>query len=51
MTDPERNHLSGQALEAYDRMLEQVQQRLRTIQETTLETLEEEVDKAIEAEQ
>lgn len=51
MTDNERNHLSGKALEAYDRMLEQVQSRLRTMQDTTLETLEGEVDNAIEAEQ
>jgi len=51
MTEPERNQLSGKALEAYDRMLEQVQSRLRTVQETSMETLEEEIDKAIEAEQ
>ncbi|PCM45175.1 zinc ribbon-containing protein [Marinobacter sp. ANT_B65] len=51
MTAQEKDHLSGKALEAYDRMLEQVQSRLRTAQETTLETLEEEVDKAIEVEQ
>ncbi|HEV8077374.1 MAG TPA: metalloendopeptidase, partial [Marinobacter sp.] len=51
MTDPERNQLSGKALEAYDRMLEQVQSRLRTVQETSMETLHEEIDKAIEAEQ
>jgi rRNA maturation endonuclease Nob1 len=51
MTDTERTHLSGKALEAYDRMLEQVQSRLRAMQETTLETLEGEVDNAIEAEQ
>lgn len=51
MTKPERSHLSGQALEVYDRMLERVQSRLRSAQETTLETLEEEVDKAIEVEQ
>ena len=51
MTEPERNQLSGKALEAYDRMLEQVQSRLRTVQETSMETLEEEINKAIEAEQ
>ncbi|MBK1852172.1 zinc ribbon-containing protein [Marinobacter sp. 1-4A] len=51
MTEPERSHLSGKALEVYDRMLERVQSRLRAIQETSLDTLEEEVDKAIEAEQ
>jgi len=51
MTDTERNQLSGKALEAYDRMLEQVQSRLRTMQDTTLETLEGEIDNAIEAEQ
>ncbi|SOB78397.1 Zinc-ribbon containing domain-containing protein [Marinobacter sp. LV10R510-11A] len=51
MTDTERTHLSGKALEAYDRMLEQVQSRLRAMQDTTLETLEGEVDNAIEAEQ
>ncbi|WP_144823374.1 zinc ribbon-containing protein [Marinobacter piscensis] len=51
MTDPERKQLSGKALEAYDRMLEQVQSRLRTVQDTTLETLEEEINNAIETEQ
>jgi len=51
MTDTERNHLSGKALEAYDRMLEQVQSRLRTAQDTTLETLEEEINQAIETEE
>ncbi|KXS50746.1 MAG: hypothetical protein AWU57_4871, partial [Marinobacter sp. T13-3] len=29
MSEPERNRLSGKALEAYDRMLERVQTRLR----------------------
>ncbi|MFP3977792.1 MULTISPECIES: zinc ribbon-containing protein [Marinobacter] len=51
MTAPERNHLSGKALEVYDRMLERVQTRLKAIQETSLDTLEEEVEKAIEVEQ
>ncbi|NWN91296.1 zinc ribbon-containing protein [Marinobacter adhaerens] len=51
MTDPERKQLSGKALEAYDRMLEQVQSRLRTAQETTLEALEEEINEAIETEE
>lgn len=49
-TESERNLLSGKALEAYDRMLEQVQSRLHTFQETSMETLEDEIDKAIEAE-
>lgn len=50
MTEPERNHLSGKALEAYDRMLERVQARLHELQETSLQTLEEEVQKAVEFE-
>src|SRR5690554_3239277 len=50
MTEPERSHLSGKALEAYDRMLERVQARLHDLQETSLQTLEEEVQKAVEFE-
>ena len=50
MTEPERNHLSGKALEVYDRMLERVQARLKLAQEASLETLEEEVRNAIEFE-
>src|SRR5690554_7999819 len=50
MTEPERSHLSGKALEAYDRMLERVQTRLHDLQETSLQTLEEEVQKAVEFE-
>lgn len=50
MTEPERSHLSGKALEVYDRMLERVQTRLRDLQETSLQTLEEEVQKAVEVE-
>jgi len=50
MTEPERSHLSGKALEAYDRMLERVQIRLHDLQETSLQTLEEEVQKAVEFE-
>ncbi len=50
MTEPERNHLSGTALKAYDRMLEKVQARLKLMQDTSLDTLREEVDKAVEAE-
>lgn len=50
MTEPERNHLSGKALEAYDRMLERVQGRLKLAQEASLETLEEEVRSAIQFE-
>ena len=50
MTEPERNHLSGKALEAYDRMLERVQTRMKELQETSLETLEEEIRKAVEFE-
>ncbi|WP_372964323.1 zinc ribbon-containing protein [Marinobacter sp.] len=50
MTKPERSHLSGKALEAYDRMLERVQSRLHVLQETSLQTLEDEVQKAVEFE-
>lgn len=50
MTAPERSHLSGKALEAYDRMLERVQTRLHELQETSLQTLEDEVQKAVEFE-
>lgn len=50
MTEPERNHLSGKALEVYDRMLERVQGRLKLAQEASLETLEEEVRNAIQFE-
>jgi hypothetical protein len=41
MTEPERNHLSGRALEAYDRMLERVQARLSDMENTTRDTLKE----------
>ncbi len=50
MTTPERNHLSGKALEAYDRMLERVQKGLRNLEQTSLDTLNEEVRKAVEVE-
>ncbi len=50
MTNPERNHLSGKALEAYDRMLERVQKGLRNLEETSLDTLNEEIRKAVEFE-
>ena len=50
MTAPERSHLSGKALEVYDRMLERVQSRLNEVQETSLQTLEEEIRKAVEVE-
>ncbi|MBW4933876.1 zinc ribbon-containing protein [Marinobacter sp. F4206] len=50
MTEPERNHLSGKALEVYNRMLERVQAGLRQTQDASLETLEEEIRKAIEFE-
>lgn len=50
MTEPERNRLSGKALEAYDRMLERVQSRLNDVQKNSLQTLEEEVQKAVEFE-
>jgi paraquat-inducible protein B len=49
-TEQERNHLSGKALAAYDRMLERVQARLSEMEETTRDTLEEEVEKAVEFE-
>jgi hypothetical protein len=47
MTEPERNHLSGKALEVYDRMLERVHGRLREVQDATVETLEEEIRDAV----
>ena len=50
MTEPERNHLSGKALQVYDRMLERVQTRLHDLQESSLETLENEVREAAEVE-
>ncbi|KMQ75691.1 zinc ribbon-containing protein [Marinobacter subterrani] len=50
MTVPERSHLSGKALEVYDRMLERVQLRLNELQSTSLKTLEDEVRKAVEFE-
>lgn len=50
MTEPERNHLSGKALEVYNRMLERVQTGLKQTQNASLETLEEEIRKAIEFE-
>ena len=50
MTSPERSHLSGKALEAYDRMLERVQKGLRNLEQTSLDTLNEEVRKAVEVE-
>lgn len=50
MTSPERSHLSGKALEAYDRMLERVQSGLRNLEETSLDTLNEEIRKAVEVE-
>jgi len=50
MSEPERNRLSGKALEAYDRMLERVQTRLREVQETSLDTLEDEIQRAAEFE-
>ena len=50
MTAPERSHLSGKALEVYDRMLARVQSRLNELQEASLETLEGEVRKAVEVE-
>src|SRR5690554_6978212 len=50
MTEQERRHLSGKALEAYERVLERVQTRLHDLQETSLQTLEEEVQKAVEFE-
>ncbi|MEE3168498.1 MAG: zinc ribbon-containing protein [Pseudomonadota bacterium] len=50
MTEPERSHLSGKALEVYDRMLERVQTRLREFENASLQTLEDEVRKAVEFE-
>ncbi|MDC0661718.1 zinc ribbon-containing protein [Marinobacter sp. SS21] len=50
MTQPERNHLSGQALEVYDRMLHRVQDGLSELEEITLDGLHEEIGKAVEVE-
>lgn len=50
MSEQERNHLSGKALEAYDRMLERVQARLNDMEETTGDTLKEEIERAVEFE-
>ena len=50
MTKRERSHLSGKALEVYDRMLERVKTRLHELEETSLQTLEDEVRKAVEFE-
>ena len=50
MTQPERSHLSGKALEVYDRMLERVKTRLHDLEETSLQNLEEEVQRAVEFE-
>ncbi|HLV78205.1 MAG TPA: zinc ribbon-containing protein [Marinobacter sp.] len=50
MTEQERRHLSGKALEAYDRMLERVQTRLNELQTTSRQTLDEEIRKAVEFE-
>lgn len=50
MTEPERNHLSGRALEVYDRMLERVQARLKQMPDATVQMLEEEVNNAVEFE-
>lgn len=50
MTETERNHLSGKALEVYDRMLARVQAGLNELQEKSLQTLDEEVRKAVEVE-
>ncbi|MCM0612716.1 zinc ribbon-containing protein [Marinobacter sediminum] len=50
MSGPERNHLSGKALEAYDRMLQRVRGRLNELQESSLEILETEVQNAVEFE-
>lgn len=50
MTEPERNHLSGQALKVYDRMLKRVQDGLSEVEEITLDGLREEVGKAVEVE-
>jgi hypothetical protein len=51
MSEQERSHLSGKALEAYDRMLERVQARLNDLEETTRDTLEEEIERAVDFEQ
>ncbi|QSP94553.1 zinc ribbon-containing protein [Marinobacter salinisoli] len=50
MSEPERNHLSGKALEVYDRMLERVQARLKSLPDVTVQALEDEVEKAVEFE-
>lgn len=50
--DPSKGpeQLSDQALKAYDRMLERVEQRLADAEERTLDTLRREVDDAVEFE-
>lgn len=50
MTDSKRAQLSGQALKTYDRMLGRVEARLAAMQETTVDTLREEIDRAVEME-
>lgn len=48
--DKDQPKLSGQALKAYDRMLERVEARLAEAEVKTLETLRQEVDEAVEFE-
>lgn len=50
MTEPERHHLSGQALKVYDRMLERVQRGLAEAGDVTVNGVREEIAKAIEVE-
>lgn len=50
MTETERSHLSGKALEVYDRMLARVQSRLADLQETSLEALDEAIEQAVQVE-
>lgn len=50
MSEQERNHLSGKALAAYDRMLERVQARLNEMEAITRDTLKDEIERAVEFE-
>lgn len=50
MSESQRNHLSGKALQAYDRMLERVRRRLDEVGEASLQILEEEIRRAVEIE-
>lgn len=50
MTQSERHHLSGKALEAYDRMLARVQARLEELGDVTIKSLDREVQRVVNLE-